>query len=464
MHAGHKSLISVDIADFFPSIRAAAVERLLINMGVGAGVSDLLSRFVTICGTLPAGLPTSPVISNAISLPIDTELDAMANGLGASYSRYADDLTFSGNDRLPSIGDVRERLAEHGFQLAEAKSRRSKIGQSHYVTGLSVSDPHQPHVARKMKHRLRQEMYYAGKFGLDGHFRHCGINDARVIQHEVNRLDGTVKFVAHHEPRIAPALRALWSKTLRASDMKTSFPPRRQDRSPFAIFIDEAEFECPRGKVLALGMAVSQHAGQIVSEGCEVLEATLADPWAAGKTGEIAKKGLHFADASEDLRLQYVMRLALMPFEGYVAFLLCNDPKAYEETYLRLLNALIARRLMAAESEFALIRCEENSKVRRACVEACIRRAFDDLVSRGDRRPEQYYVEFVTKPDLGISVPDFLLGVLGKYLQSPPPRAGMPEPRERLMFERLRDKYRLILDVETWKEYSRRRAIEPWLP
>ena len=309
---------------------------------------------MTICGTLPAGLPTSPVISNAIAVPIDAELDILAKGLGASYSRYADDLTFSGNDRLPQIADVRERLVAYGFQLAEAKTRRSKIGQSHYVTGLSVSDPHQPHVARKMKHRLRQEMYYAGKFGLDDHFRRRGINDARVIQHEVNRLDGTVKFVAHHEPRMAPALRAQWSGMLRASDMKTSFPPLRQDRSPFAILIDEAEFEHPGGKVIALGMAVSQHAERLIHEGREVLEAALADPWAAGKTGEIARKGLHFADASKDLRLQYVMRLALMPFEGYVAFLQCNDPNAYEATYLRLLNALIARRLMAAGERICL--------------------------------------------------------------------------------------------------------------
>ena len=464
MHAGHKSLVSIDIADFFPSISRTRVEHLLLQLGLEGDVSDLMSRFVTIAGTLPAGLPTSPVVSNAVALPIDIELHALAERMEVTYSRYADDLTFSGNNQLPEVADIRDRLALHGFRMAEAKTRHSKIGQSHYVTGLSVSDPRRPHVSRVKKRTLRQEMYYARKFGLDGHFRRRGINDARVIQHEVNRLDGTVKFVAHHEPRMAPGLKEAWSGTLRASGMKPSFPPRRQDRSPFGIFIDEAEFNRPDGRVLAVGMAVSQHAAQIISEGLEILEAALADPWAAGKTSEIVKKGLHFADASEDLRLQYVTRLALMPFEGYVAFLACNDPSAYEATYMRLLNALITRRLMAAESEFAFILCEKNSKVRQTSVKACIRQAFEGLVERDDRRPKNYNVEFVTKPSLVVSVPDFLLGVLGKYLQSKPARTGMPEPRERLMFERLRDKYRLILDVATWTEYSRRRPIEPWDP
>jgi hypothetical protein len=67
----------------------------------------------------------------------------------------------------------------------------------------------------------------------------------------------------------------------------------------------------------------------------------------------------------------------------------------------------------------------------------------------------------VSKPHL-ISAPAFLLGVLGRYLRSGPAPAGAPGPRERLMFERLRDKYRLILDLSGWTEYSRRRPIAPW--
>lgn len=97
VHVGNARILSLDIADFFPSISRERIEKLFREMGLNAVVSDLLSRFVTIGGTLALGFPTSPVLSNAIALPIDLELEKLADQSGARYSRYADDITFSGN-------------------------------------------------------------------------------------------------------------------------------------------------------------------------------------------------------------------------------------------------------------------------------------------------------------------------------------------------------------------------------
>jgi RNA-directed DNA polymerase len=157
-----------------------------------------------------------------------------------------------------------------------------------------------------------------------------------------------------------------------------------------------------------------------------------------------------------------VKRLAAMPFEGYVAFHSYNDPRDYQNTYLRLLGAMITRRLMAAESQFVHLYFEENSKVSQNSVRSLVQTAHEELTRTSNRRPEFCVVEFVSKPNFGMSVPDFLLGVLGNYLQSKSALAGKPEPRDRLMFDRLRDKYRLILDLSTMTEYSRRQPIEPW--
>lgn len=66
-----------------------------------------------------------------------------------------------------------------------------------------------------------------------------------------------------------------------------------------------------------------------------------------------AARGLHYADATEDLRLSYVKRLRGLPCEGYVVMTRLTSPDHYEATYLRLLGAVIRRRLMAAESRFA---------------------------------------------------------------------------------------------------------------
>lgn len=462
VHVGNARILSLDIEDFFPSISKERIEELFRGMGLNALVSDLLSRFVTIEGTLALGLPTSPVLSNAIALRIDFDLTNLANLCGARYSRYAGDMTFSGNGELPSLEDIEHCLRQHGFQTARGKTRWSKRGQSHYVTGLSVSDPSQPHVPRERKQLLRQQLYYMRKFGIDDHFRRIGINDADVMQRAVNSVDGLVKFVAHHEPHIAAPLKSQWNEILRTNNQKPSFRPKRQGREPFYIFVDEAEFERSGTKVLALAMSVSQHEQQIVNETYEVLTTEIQDFWAAGDTKALQKKGLHFSEATEDLRLSYVKRLVTMPFEGYVAFHPYSDPCDYESTYLRLLGAMIARRLMAAESQFVCFYFEENSKVSQEAIKDLVQRAHDELKRTNNRHPKLCIIKFVSKPNFGISVPDFLLGVLGKYLQSKPADMGRPDKRDRLMFDRLRDKYRLILDVSTWTEYSRRQPIEPW--
>lgn len=462
VHAGHKFLLATDITNFFPSVSKARIKTLFRDLGLTEEASSILSRFVTIGGQLPLGLPTSPTISNAITLPIDIALQSLANESRVTYSRYADDLSFSGNDGLPDIGQVGRILAVHDFQIADSKTRRSKIGQAHYVTGLSISDPAGPHVPRKMKRALRQELHYARKFGLEEHLEHLGGSDDRTAQMQVNRLDGMVKFVSHHEPTQAAAWKVGWGEILRKSGQRASFAPKNQHRTGFHILVDEAEYLRNGKKVLAIGMAVSQHLSEMVLESRRVLSAATSDVWAAGKPEVVRKKGLHFADAHPDLRLDYVEALRAMPFEGYVAFAEYDSPASYERTYIRLLEVMLPRRLMAAESRSADFYFEKNHKVSEKAVEACVWRAYSDLRKRNDRHPERFGIEFVAKPNLMIPAPDFLLGVMGRYLQSQPAVDGDPFPRDHLMFERLRDKYRVILDVSNDVEYSRRRPIERW--
>ena len=86
----------------------------------------------------------------------------------------------------------------------------------------------------------------------------------------------------------------------------------------------------------------------------------------------------------------------------------------------------------------------------------------DALRASNNRHPKLCHVRFTGKPNLGMSAPDFLLGVLGKYLATVPEKVGKPPVRNRLLFECIRDNYRLILDVDNWVEYSRRRPITPW--
>lgn len=462
-HCGHQNLMSVDLEDFFPTIGIKRVRRLFEDLEFPSAAAEFLSCFVTIDGCLPLGFPTSPTIANAVCLSMDVELQALAERAGCVFSRYADDISFSGNGTLPAVAEIDAIVRQHGFMLATSKTRQSKLGQAHYVTGLSVSDPVRPHVPRSKKRRLRQELYYAKKFGLDDHFHHVGINDPQMIQQEINRLDGLVKFTAFHEPCLSANLKMDWQEILAENWSSPSFKPKNHKGLPFFINVDEAELERPDGEhVLALAMTVSQHEDEVRQGTRAVLQKYLANPWAAGDKEAAKKKGVHFADAHPDLRLRYVEQMSSLPFEGYVAFARMPKPDEYEATYLRLLNSMLKRRLMAAEGKFAQFVFEKNDKVSQEAVRTAVMGKFDELRKARNRHPELCHVEFAGKPHLGLSVPDFLLGVLRNFLMLKPEKPQTPPSRDRLLFERIRDKYRLILDLDDRIEFGRRRPIKPW--
>jgi hypothetical protein len=462
-HCGNHYLVSIDLKSFFPSISAERVTSLLRSTGLQSEIANLLSRFMTIGGHLPLGLPTSPTLANAICLPMDMELQTFAQQHEIIFSRYADDISLSSNTVLPHLKKIINIVEKHGFEIAESKTRSSKLGQAHYVTGLSVSDSAQPHAPRRKKRRLRQELYFAQKYGLDDHFRHLGIVDHDIIQHEVNRIDGLVKFTAYHEPRLSAQLKSGWAQILQKSDHRPSFEPKNQARSPFSIYVDEAEYCRPDGvRLLAIGMAISQHQDHINQIARDVLEDALSDQWATGNKAAIMKSGLHFSESHPDLQLTYIKRMRVMPFEGYIVMGRLHREESYQSTYIRLLNMIIKRRLMAAESRFASLVFEKNEKVSQDAIRQTVMQSYLSLKKSNNRRPLQCSVEFARKPDPGISVPDFLLGVLGRYLKSRATESDNPNNRDRKLFERIRDKYRLILDADERVEYSRRHEIVPW--
>ena len=462
VHCGRRHLFKADIEAFFPSIPRSRIQSLFLQCGFSDEVADLLSRFVTIDDCLPLGLPTSPVLSNATFLPVDHELQALAVSTTATYTRYSDDLSFSGEKELPALDAISTILGRYDFTLAVAKTRRSVLGQSHYVTGLSIDDPAGPHAPRQMKRRLRQELYYAEKFGLYDHLTRLGINGQDDIQRGVNRLDGTVKYVGFHEPNFASRLKPQWRAVLQTAGAGPSYPPRHQNSDPFFIAIDEAEYSAPEGRLLVLGLTVTQRISELNTSTNDVLQDFLADLFAAGKVETLEERGLHFADATKDLRLRYAERLAAMPFEGYVVYGRLTSPRDYEATYLRLLGAVVRRRMMAAESLAAHFIVEANQKVSQSKINDLIQATRSALEAEHNRRPVMATVQFVTKPNLAISPPDFLLGFLGLYLASKDAPPGHPEPWDRLIFERVRDKCRLILDIDNGTEFSRRRPILPW--
>lgn len=117
---------------------------------------------------LAQGAPTSPALANLSAFSLDRRLTALAATLGASYTRYADDLVLSGGRHLVRRSGTIVRLVERiasteGFRVNEAKTRVLTAGQRQTVTGIVVNQ--RSNVARPDYDRLRAVLHDAARSG-----------------------------------------------------------------------------------------------------------------------------------------------------------------------------------------------------------------------------------------------------------------------------------------------------------
>jgi hypothetical protein len=156
-HVGRRLVVNVDIKSFFPSTKHEAV--LAACMAVDGGAisvrgAKLLADICCFQGALPTGAPTSPVLGNLVLRRVDAAVSKAARRHGISYTRYADDLTFSGGDEakriLPFVGKV---LRDVGYELDAKKTQLYRNGRQQFVTGLVVND--RANLRRSDRRRLR---------------------------------------------------------------------------------------------------------------------------------------------------------------------------------------------------------------------------------------------------------------------------------------------------------------------
>jgi RNA-directed DNA polymerase len=145
-HAGRAVVVRMDVIEFFGSTSGRRVRRLFRVLGWDAETAELLTGLSTHDGGLPTGAPTSPRLANLVNVLLDARLTGLAEALGASYTRYADDLTFSfERDDHAALADLlggTRRIARaHGYRLHV--ERKLQIRRRHHrqtVTGLVVNE------------------------------------------------------------------------------------------------------------------------------------------------------------------------------------------------------------------------------------------------------------------------------------------------------------------------------------
>ena len=204
-HVGKDVILRLDIKDFFGSIHVGRVRGLLIALGYGYPVATVLAALMTeavrqpvVVGearffppvgprVCPQGAPTSPGLSNAVTVKLDRRLAGLARRYGFAYTRYADDLTFSGNDiaAAHALRLLAKRVVEEeGFIVNERKTQLRRSGSRQTVTGVVVNDV--LGLSRQDRRRLRAAIHQ--------YFRAHAAGNADPAKRA--RLDGKVAYLS----------------------------------------------------------------------------------------------------------------------------------------------------------------------------------------------------------------------------------------------------------------------------
>ncbi len=160
-HTGAKAILCLDIEGFFPSISAARVATVFRIAGYRTDVASMMAQFCTRDGVLPQGAPSSPKLANLVCFRLDRRLRQFAEKSGFVYSRYADDMTFSGpsSSRLAKALPMLEHIVNStGFAVNRGKTRLLGGGRALRVTGLVVS-PHSVGIGRRKVRELRVRLH-----------------------------------------------------------------------------------------------------------------------------------------------------------------------------------------------------------------------------------------------------------------------------------------------------------------
>jgi len=231
-HVGQPLVLKCDLRDFFVSVRASRIHAIFRHMGYDETIARSLTAIVTSrvsrqranegmqygvdrntagryqCDHLPQGAPTSPALANLAAFGLDLRLESLAASAGAKYSRYADDLTFSGA-RSSGLSNERFYLRvcaialEEGFAVNVRKTRLMPASQRQHITGLVVNE--RANCSREEFDQLKAILTNAARTGLDAQ------NRARHRDFRSHLL-GRTAFMEQINPARGAKLREIWKR------------------------------------------------------------------------------------------------------------------------------------------------------------------------------------------------------------------------------------------------------------
>jgi retron-type reverse transcriptase len=193
-HENSDVILNIDLVNFFESITERRIYGIFHSLGYCKnlsvefakictvniskdkyeGLSELeqehfIDLYKTYDAVLVQGASTSPSLSNFVCKRLDYRFSALANKHGVNYSRYADDITFSGAEEyLPSINLLNKIVKDEDFSINWKKYGQYKNGQRQLVTGLLINE--KVRVLKNYKKEIYRHLFFCKKYGASSHF------------------------------------------------------------------------------------------------------------------------------------------------------------------------------------------------------------------------------------------------------------------------------------------------------
>jgi len=195
-HTDEPFVLTLDIKNFFNSIHFDSVESLFKSIGYSEKMSNLFTKLCFRENELPQGAPTSPYISNLILKDFDIKVSKYCINNDVKFTRYADDLAFSGNLKADEIKElVTDELFNIGLKLNYKKSKLMRPNQPQLISGIIVNKKAQ--LPKKVRNSLRNELFFIKKFGLQSHLERTNQEKPNYLKH----LKSKINYVLQINPR-----------------------------------------------------------------------------------------------------------------------------------------------------------------------------------------------------------------------------------------------------------------------
>lgn len=193
IHRNKRIVINVDLSDFFDSIHIGRVcgffeKNKHFNLPHEPAIT--IAQLACYQGKLPQGAPTSPIITNLVCQVLDMHLLSFAKRYRLDYTRYADDITFSTNDKAfletwdSFYAELEKMIRKAGFSLNEKKTRITYRDSKQVVTGLVVNKKISvDHAYCRKVRAMAHSLYTNGSYSVDG------------VEGNIRQLEGRFAFI-----------------------------------------------------------------------------------------------------------------------------------------------------------------------------------------------------------------------------------------------------------------------------